>query len=485
MKLLVSRQTAVVLILITLKITGASAQTSAIDRGSKIFDVRKFGAKGDGITDDSDAIERAARQASASGGVILCPPGVYVFNPALHKIVMGSNTRLTGGCVIRVAPDAGNYQYIISARTPSEAVENITIDDITIDQNTFQNSKGVVNLPVTGTLQIAIMFFNVKNIAVKNSSFVVSGVTAIDCNGRSVSGVHIEGNKFLFQKRPAQPPFDNSTIYVDGSDFSITDNVFQSGPQMAATTAIETHAGTGLVSNNVTSWYASGIIAVNTNQVRIASNIIAKAQSGISLWATHDSVNRGSQVASNIVNLNNRERQSGGPSGIFLWHGNESTGDFDGLTIEGNTITFEPDTSADMHGYDTWGIGLESNGSVSRAIVRDNVIVNAPIRGIKIGAVNGGKYRTITISGNTVVNAGLNTAPKTNGYRAAIALDGNLEDVEVRDNRITCSDTACDSYGIYGLDQQSPFINVQVLHNFTQRDAGRDYSLPVATHLTR
>lgn len=44
------------------------------------YDVRSFGARGDGATDDTPAIQRAVDAANARPGVINFPPGVYILS---------------------------------------------------------------------------------------------------------------------------------------------------------------------------------------------------------------------------------------------------------------------------------------------------------------------------------------------------------------------------------------------------------------------
>lgn len=51
------------------------------DNGDRVANVKAFGAKGDGSTDDTQAIQNAIDYlAAANGGVVLFPPGVYVFS---------------------------------------------------------------------------------------------------------------------------------------------------------------------------------------------------------------------------------------------------------------------------------------------------------------------------------------------------------------------------------------------------------------------
>lgn len=66
-----------------------SLQPSSINLG---FDVTRFGAAGDGITDDTAALQRAIDAAAAAAGTVWFPPGVY----ACGRLRMRSNVALVG-----------------------------------------------------------------------------------------------------------------------------------------------------------------------------------------------------------------------------------------------------------------------------------------------------------------------------------------------------------------------------------------------------
>src|SRR5664279_664358 len=55
----------------------AAGQGQASNSTGTMFDVRKFGAKGDGKSDDTKAIQ-AAIDAGTQGGAVFVPPGVYL-----------------------------------------------------------------------------------------------------------------------------------------------------------------------------------------------------------------------------------------------------------------------------------------------------------------------------------------------------------------------------------------------------------------------
>src|SRR3569832_164664 len=73
-----------------------------------VFDVKSFGAKGDGKSPDRDSINRAIEAASAvGGGTVHIPAGTYVTG----SIRLRSNIRIEvdAGAVLDSSPDAAAY----------------------------------------------------------------------------------------------------------------------------------------------------------------------------------------------------------------------------------------------------------------------------------------------------------------------------------------------------------------------------------------
>jgi len=50
---------------------------------STVFNIQDYGAKGDGITDDTDAVLRAISKCMVNGGVVYIPSGTYVIRSSL------------------------------------------------------------------------------------------------------------------------------------------------------------------------------------------------------------------------------------------------------------------------------------------------------------------------------------------------------------------------------------------------------------------
>ncbi len=126
-------------------VTGASSITSITDirtlfastLGTQVFNVRTFGAKGDGATNDSPAFQAAYNAAvAAGGGTVYVPPvggsGCYLLNTAIN--LTNDNTRVTieGSAGVGVAQSGSSG--LICANTGG------VLFDITYSHNkTFKN----------------------------------------------------------------------------------------------------------------------------------------------------------------------------------------------------------------------------------------------------------------------------------------------------------------------------------------------------------
>jgi hypothetical protein len=74
----------------------------------KIFNIRDFGALGDGASDDTSAIQQAIDECSEAGkGRVLCPPGTYFIRPLVLR--GGVDLHLEKECVLLGSPDPAHY----------------------------------------------------------------------------------------------------------------------------------------------------------------------------------------------------------------------------------------------------------------------------------------------------------------------------------------------------------------------------------------
>lgn len=89
-----------------LAMSGAGVASAAPRHHGPFFDVREFGAKGDGRTIDSPAINRAVEAAAREGGTVLFPAGTY----ASYSVRLRTNVTLRldrGACLLAAPPGDG------------------------------------------------------------------------------------------------------------------------------------------------------------------------------------------------------------------------------------------------------------------------------------------------------------------------------------------------------------------------------------------
>jgi hypothetical protein len=414
---------------------GRASQGLEANRG--VINIRERGATGDGVSDDTSAIVAAFAGACASGGgTIYVPPGTYIIDPASAPIPICSRLVVQGSGTLKVKPDAGNYRHIFAPDPANARVDDLTFSGITVDQNAIANTTATIRTADGGTLQMIWQIYAGTGLHFENMHLYVSGVNPIDVNGATISGVYIERNYVVFQKRPGQPAFDNSSIYIDADNFHVTDNTFVSTIADAAVTAIEVHSGSGSIAGNTIDGYEFGMNLVDVHGVSAIGNNVGNAAYGISLWSTR--ATKLVTISGNTIAVGQVTRRTASAYGIATSFNDGVNGEFSNLQIAGNVVTFEQESaSREIAGAVNYGIGLQALGNVADVMVVGNQIVRAPVRGITIG-VSDRRYTTsrVLVRDNQIIDAGSNFSPGASDYSAAVAVQGNLSSVDVVGNRL-------------------------------------------------
>lgn len=82
--------------------------TASLSHSAKVFDVRAYGAKGDGVAKDTAAIQQAVDAAhAAGGGTVTLPAGVYLSGTVFLKSRV--TFALAEGAVLKGSPDRTDY----------------------------------------------------------------------------------------------------------------------------------------------------------------------------------------------------------------------------------------------------------------------------------------------------------------------------------------------------------------------------------------
>ncbi|MFF2156059.1 glycosyl hydrolase family 28-related protein [Paenibacillus chitinolyticus] len=143
--------------------------------GDLIFNVKAFGAVGNGIADDTQAVNAAAMAAMANGGgVVKLPPGIYN--------VSGSITAITKGGVY--FEGSGPYATII--RHKSDTGNLFQFGDVSLGGIGVIRGGGVSNLSIhhntTRSSGVTVLMQNAQNIKVKDVQFQ-NAITFAQCGG--------------------------------------------------------------------------------------------------------------------------------------------------------------------------------------------------------------------------------------------------------------------------------------------------------------
>jgi polygalacturonase len=176
------------------------------------YDVRSFGAKGDGRTLDTDAINKAIAAASAAGGgTVRFPAGTYLSTSIRLKSHVG--LFLDHGATI-VAADPGLAPYDEPEPNAADAFQDFGhshwhnalmwgegIEDVTIAGPGLIHGKGLVrssnNVP-KGAGDKAIALKNSRNIAIREVSILHGGWFAILATGvdnLTIDNIKVDTNR--------------------------------------------------------------------------------------------------------------------------------------------------------------------------------------------------------------------------------------------------------------------------------------------------
>jgi len=156
------------------------------------YDVITYGAKCDGSSDDTAAIQSAIGAASG-GGTIIFPAATCVVSPPTTNYILnlGSGSATVrgmgaGASVLKVKASAGEYKTVFG---PYQGTfSNVTLTDFTINQNTSNN-------PVTSSIMTYPRM--VINSTTGGNNLTVSNLEVLDIG--SISLTHLN----LIREMPA------------------------------------------------------------------------------------------------------------------------------------------------------------------------------------------------------------------------------------------------------------------------------------------
>ena len=124
------------LVLLTIIVSGTNVNAQ------RIFDIKKFGARGDGKTNDAIAIQKAIDACSKSGGGTVLVPGSYTFVTSPIELKSNIDLHIESGAVIKASPDEKLYTKSAFGENKGEGTLWISGENI---QNVSITGTGEIN----------------------------------------------------------------------------------------------------------------------------------------------------------------------------------------------------------------------------------------------------------------------------------------------------------------------------------------------------
>jgi len=168
--------------------TGTATPRNLVSREADVINVKDFGAVGDGIVDDTAAIQAAINQAGAEGGgIVFLPSGSYLVSGPIQQpfngvTIEGEGQRATN--IIRNSdwnhPILGNNLFVFAAG-------NLIPEEGGVVNNIVRAGGGVCNLTIISNSKMQakgslIYCLNSKEILLENLE-LYNGYIAITCKG--------------------------------------------------------------------------------------------------------------------------------------------------------------------------------------------------------------------------------------------------------------------------------------------------------------
>jgi hypothetical protein len=416
-------------------------------------DVRNFGARGDGSSDDTAAINAAIDSVSGSGGgTVILPPGTYAVGGSDY-VHLKSNITLQGSgpdaTVIVAAP--GSAPHHLAAEV--EASSNITLEQLTFDGRGA--ATALVRLVRSGTSGVTIQNCRFQNVGAGKDHFglVIAG---------AISGVNIRTTAFL-NKGAVQGV--GVTAFGGASDITIAESYFEG---LYGGVRFDRYQGgcrnIAVTGSTLKNWNKWGILAEGADGVRITDNMLENSVGDADDAPFGISAQAGSK---NVVIAGNTLTTAGEISSYNSQNVSIQDNTVIGATWAGIEIN---DNRQLTDGSDTVHVQILGNrveGSARSGIfvsgedvlIQDNLVFGNGGNGLTVA--EGGKG--IRVIGNTSRSNALSKAD-VSAIRIGYATDSaDLNDVLVMQNVCFADDPRSGQQ--YGIHVEGPVRNCQITGN--------------------
>lgn len=289
-------------------------------QGPSVFE---FGAKGDGITDDTSAIQQAL---NSGKGPVTLPAGRYLLTNSL-QVPSGGGIQGVGTLF-----ESADVTTILNA-THEEAPKNIIIEGIRIEKKFVDNS-----------VEDGIRFEKTHNVRIRGVE--VTGISAVvgiylnECTNFSVSDCYIHDFILSATERPL--PGGRGP---DGLGISTRRCVFGQISNNRIENLLVTEE-----SADALAWQTDGINPVWSRQISIIGNVVRNVGEGIDLVGCESCTVTGNTFedcwhfgikvihGSKFNTISTNTIRNAALAGMSLYFGNPENGAIYGNVVSGNTV---------------------------------------------------------------------------------------------------------------------------------------------------
>lgn len=434
-----------------------------------VFNVRAFGAKGDGIAVDTVAVQAALNAAVAAGRVVYFPPGVYLCGTLTHP--SGVEMRgVQGRSIIKARADLATTQPLVTNGGAAFVDADMILDGMTFDGSDLGKNSATQDRLVALLRYTKVVGLTARNCVFRDYGYILlSGRSCqnvlVECSevrGAGYNGATANGGSAMWFNQTDGSLCRNIRImhchvhdnewhgsHVGGIGIIIQGNVYENNKENhvfctmlrgGANPALTTR-DINIVGNtfrNVTKKdISSHGLEIQTWGGVIANNIIATCDhGGISLSRSRDVVISGNQI-----------KQFGLIGSVFggidIYNTGTGGSQTANIEINGNVIGMDDETGLDVAGIRS--IQVAGGTAPMYLSIHDNNLTGAIFRAGKIvkATWNGDNCRhyrnlgagddrpvngalAVSTNGNTVIN-GIAFAPQWAEFHAYIIDASNLQ----------------------------------------------------------
>jgi parallel beta-helix repeat protein len=355
---------------------GGTAARTVSARFGDALNVKDFGARGDGVTDDTAAIQAALDFVLATNRRIAIPSGTYTVGALTISYAM--ELRLDKGATLKLKTGA-------NANLLTVAASDVTIRGGTLDGNKAnQTANGIAiaattvdrvlieDVTIKDTLSYGVRLQDGDDLIVRNCRLTATKDTGIQffCTGKSVNRALACGNVV---DRSDDASYDGGCVKMTNTSGGTTFKFVECRIAGNRATMATAPTGTDVVALEI---WCGGLLAAQS--CAIVGNTVHGGDFGISLNGNVGGLIEGNSVFGSL--------------GIGLELADSPYSSIAGNAVDGNT---------------NLGVGIAANGASVHPSVIGNSVKNVKTaantqQGIYIGDASSGAL----ISGNNLYNAG-------------------------------------------------------------------------------